>query len=248
DHHPDRARPRRRPRPRRAAARLLPARVRPHRGRLGPHRLRRHPRHLHGVRRGVRPALDGRPRHGLGHGGVRDASRVHRRAQAPGRLQGAPRRAQRRDPAAHRPVHPRGDRLRGARRAHDLPGLRRADRGRRHALRVHHGRLRRARTRHGRPAGAGAAVALAAHGLRGGRLVRDRRRRRAARPGLSRGLHGGGRRQRRHDGRRGPRGGPGHRGAHAAVPRPPRRPARARRARDRRAPRGPGRRPGRRGL
>ena len=39
------------------------------------------------------------------------------------------------------------DRLRGARRAHDLPRLRRADGRRRHALRLDHRRVRRARPR-----------------------------------------------------------------------------------------------------
>ena len=55
--------------------------LRPHGGRLGAHRLRRDARDLHGVRAGVRAALDGGPRPRLGHRGVRHAPRVDRRAQ-----------------------------------------------------------------------------------------------------------------------------------------------------------------------
>ena len=51
----------------------------------------------------------------------------------------------RRDPAPDRPLAARRRRLRGARRAHDLRRLRRAAGGRRHALRLDHRRLRRAR-------------------------------------------------------------------------------------------------------
>ena len=51
------------------------------------------------------------------------------------------------DPAADRPQPARGRRSRGARRAHDQDRLRRAAGRRRHALRVDHRRLRRARRR-----------------------------------------------------------------------------------------------------
>ena len=65
-------------------------------------------------------------------------------------------------------------------------------------------------------------------GGRGG-LLRDRRRRAAARPRLLRGLDRRGRRQRGHDRRRRPGRGAGHGRAHAALARAPGRAARARR-------------------
>ncbi len=90
--------------------------------------------------------------------------------------------------------------------------------------------------------GEGSARALAADRDRRGGLLRDRRRRAAARPRLLRGLDRRGRRERRDDRRRRARRGAGDGRAHAAVARAPRRPAGARRGRDRRAAGGPGRR------
>ena len=136
-----------RPRRRRPAPGHDPARLRAHGDRLGADRVRRDARDLHRVDPGVRPALDGGPRPRLGHRRVRDAARVDRRPQGARRQQGPRRRAHRRDPAADRPLAARRGRLRRARRAHDLHRLRRADRRRRHALRVDHRRLRRARAR-----------------------------------------------------------------------------------------------------
>ena len=130
----------------------------------------------------------------------------------------------------------RGDRrLRGARRAHGLRRLRRAAGRRRHALRVDHRRLRRARARLPPAARRGQARQAAAHRHGGRGLLRRRRRRAAARPRLPGGLERRGRRQRRHDGRGRPRGGAGHGRAHAALARAPRRAARARRRRGSRA-------------
>ena len=112
---------------------------------------------------------------------------------------------------------PRGRRLRGARRAHDLRRLRRPDRRRRHPLRVDHRRLRRARARAAAARRRGQARGRPAHGHGRRRLVRHRRRHAAARPRLRRGLDRRGRRERGHDRRRRPRRGPGHGGAHAAL-------------------------------
>ena len=95
---------------------------------LGADQRRRDARHLHRVGRGERAALDGRPGQRLGHGRVRDAPRLDRRAQAARRHEGPPRRAHGRDPAADRPLAARRRGLRGARREHDLARLRRADR------------------------------------------------------------------------------------------------------------------------
>ena len=77
----------------------------------------------------------------------------------------------------------------------------------------------------------------AAHRVGGRRVVRHRRRPRAARPRLLRGLHGRGGRQRGDDRRRRARGGAGHGRADAAVPGLARRAAGARRLRHRPAAR-----------
>ena len=123
----------------------------------------------------------------------------------------------------------------------DLRRLRRAPGRRRHPLRLDHRRDGRAAAgvRAARRRGQARALTADRHG-RGG-LVRDRRRRAAARPRLLRGLDRRGRRERRHDRRRRAGRGPGDRRAHAALARAPRRAARARRGRDRRAARAPGR-------
>ena len=147
--------------------------------------------------------------------------------------QGPPRRPHGRDPAADRPLAARRRRLRGARRAHDLPRLRRAAGRRRHALRVDHRRLRGAALACDALRADGVlerspltgSVAAVSCGIVGGVA--------AARPRLRRGLDRRGRRERRDDRRRRPRRGAGHRRAHAALARAPRRAARARRGRHR---------------
>ena len=119
----------------------------------------------------------------LGHRGVRDAAGGHVGAQ-PARIgQGQARRPDPRDPAAHRPVAAGRRGHRGHGRAHRDHRLRRAPGRRRHALRVDHRRLRRARP--GAPQGRPGA----------GRRQQDRRHQRrhrgrhaAAGPRLHRGL------------------------------------------------------------
>ena len=111
--------------------------------------LRRDARDLHRLGRGERAALAARA---AGRGwvtaeygmlpGVDRAS-----ASSATSRKGAPDGRTRRDPAPDRPLAARRRRLRGARRAHDLPRLRRAAGRRRHALRLDHRRLRRARAR-----------------------------------------------------------------------------------------------------
>ena len=144
--------------------------------------------------------------------------------------QGPGRRAHRRDPAADRPLAARRRRLLRAGRELDLPRLRRAAGRRRHAQRRRSpAPTSRSRWRASKLVAAGHDRALPADRLGRGDLLRDRRRRAAARPRLPRGLTGRGRRQRRHD-RRGRAGrGAGDRRAHAAEPRPSRRAAGARR-------------------
>ena len=78
----ERRAPRRRARARRPAGGRDPARVRPHRHRLGADRGRRDARDLHGHGGERGSALDGREGAGLGHGRVRDAARVDRGAEA----------------------------------------------------------------------------------------------------------------------------------------------------------------------
>ena len=126
---------------------------------------------------GERAALAGRLGPRLGHGRVRDAPRLDRRAQAARRQQGPARRAHGRDPAADRPLAARRGRLRGARRAHDLRRLRRPPGRRRHPLRLDHRRDGRAAARLRPSDRAGLARAHAADRHRRRRLVRDRRRR-----------------------------------------------------------------------
>ena len=124
------------------------ARLRAHRDRLGADLLRRDARDLHGLGRRSPCRAGWR---GKGRGwvtaeyGMLPASTGERKAAR--RHQGPRRRPHRRDPAADRPLAARRRRLRGARRAHDLHRLRRADGRRRHPLRVDHRRLRRARAR-----------------------------------------------------------------------------------------------------
>ena len=134
-----------------AARRAAPGRDRAelhaHRDRLGADLARRDARDLHCLRAGRRAPLADRPRSRLGDRRVRDAARLHRRAQAARRHPRATRRQHGRDPAPDRTLAARRRRLRGARRTHDLPRLRRAAGRRRHPLRVDHGRLRRARAR-----------------------------------------------------------------------------------------------------
>ena len=167
----------------------------------------------------------------LGHRRVRDAPRLDRRAQAARRHQGPPGRPHGRDPAADRALAARwwstSRRSASARststatcsRPTAAPAARRSPAG---------------WSRSGwRASGCrrGQARALAADRHRRGGLVRDRRRRAAARPRLLRGLDRRGRRQRRDDRRRRARRGAGDRRADAALPSPPRRAARARRRR-----------------
>ena len=214
--------------------------------RLDADRLRRDARHLHRVGGGGRAALAPGQGARVGDRRVRDAARVHRRAQAARRLARAARRSDGRDPAADRSFASRRDRLRGVGRADGLGGLRRARGRRRHPLRCDHRWLRGASDRAREPHARGQARPPPAEPVGGGRLLRHRRRRAAARPRLPRGLPGRGRHERGDDRRRRPRRGAGHRRAHAALARVARRAARARRLGHRAAPRRTGRaRPGR---
>ena len=110
------------------------------------HPAGRHARPVRGDRRGPHPAAPARQGHGLGHRRVRDAAGRDVGAQ-PARVacKGRLGRPDARDPAAHRPLAARRRGHRGARRADRDHRLRRAPGGRRHALRLDHGRLRGAR-------------------------------------------------------------------------------------------------------
>ena len=197
---------------------------------------------LHRDGRGVGAAVDARARHGLGDVGVRDAARVDLGAEVARREPRPGRRPHRRDPAPGGPVAALGGRLQGARRAHRVDRLRRDPGRRRHALRGHLRRLRRAAHGAASAWSPAAAAAGAPARLGGGGLGRHRRLRAAARPAVRRGQPRRGGHERRHDRQRRADRGAGDGRANAVRAGVARSPARARRGRhrDHRPRAGPG--------
>ena len=157
----------------------------------------------------------------LDDGRVRDAPRVHRRAQAARHLQGQAGRPRRRDPAPDRALAARRRRPRA--RSASARSTSTATSWRPTAAPAAP-RSPAATSRSRWPAAASSSDGLldAAPADRQHRrgLLRRRRRCPAARPRLSRGLDRRGRRERRHDRRGRPRRGPGHGRAHPALARP----------------------------
>ena len=139
---------------------LRPVTLHPRRPEVGrglvPDQGRRHRGPVRGDDRRPRPAAPARQGHRLGDRRVLDAAARHRRADGSRVGQGPDRRPDARDPAPHRALAARRGRPRQARRADDHGRLRRAPGRRRHAHRLDHRRLRRARRgahhlRHGAP-------------------------------------------------------------------------------------------------
>ena len=104
-----------------------------------------HARAVHGKRRGRRAAVPQGQGAGLAHRRIRDAAARDQHAHAARSRRGQAVGAHAGNPAADRPIAARGRRPRSTRRAHDPDRLRRAAGRRRHALRVDHRRVRRAR-------------------------------------------------------------------------------------------------------